>query len=157
MAYTPVTPAQFKQFKPQFEGVDDAVVQMYLTMAGFVGADESWPEDIYPYAIMSMACHLMTLDGLGSDAESKAEANGTAQYQTVKSADLTLTRYAREAGGSSYQQWLNQTKCGQFYYTLLEGAKSGPRVVTVSGYCPSGYAKDWPGPAYGWPGVFGGC
>jgi hypothetical protein len=153
MAYTPVTPAQFKAAKPQFSPVNDGTVQMYLDMAGTIAADDSWPETIYPLAIISYSCHLMTLDGLGTDTESEQQSSGTAAFQTIKSADLTLTRYAKAAGQSPYLDWLSSTKCGQFYALLLSQAKAGPRVLTVSAGCVSPYAKDVP---MGWPVAFGG-
>lgn len=155
MPYTAVTPALFKSMKPQFASVLDATVQVYLDLAGEVAADDGWPSQAtYTQAIVAYTCHLMTLDGLGTDAESKAEAQGTAAFQTVKSADLTLTRFAKDASGSAYGDWLSGTKCGAFYLQLLRQAKGGPVVLMGgSGGCISPYAKDQPLP---WPWSFGG-
>ncbi|WMT90150.1 DUF4054 domain-containing protein [Pelagibacterium sp. H642] len=156
-SYDPVTPAEFKAAKPQFASVPDETVQMYLDMAG-LWVDKSWPERLYRPGVIAATCHLMTLEGLGSDAESQGQASGAAQYQSIKSGELTLTRYQKAAGDMSFADWLGQTKCGEFFLQLLSMAKAGPRVAMggVRGGCPSPYAKDWPGPAYGWPGVFGG-
>lgn len=155
MAYAVVTPSEFKTAKPQFSSVTDETVQSYLDLAGVIGADQGWSEALYSHAIIAMTCHLMTLDGLGSDEQSKAYANGTAMYQTVKSADLTLTRFQASAGKSTYQDWLSQTPCGQFYAVLLARAKGGPRILMGGPACgASPYAKDGSGPVYGWPGVF---
>ena len=155
MAYEAVTPAQFKAAKPQFGAVADATVQMYLDMAGRV-VDQSWTAGDYANAIIAFTCHLMTLDGLGTDAASKSHASGAAEFETIKSGTLTLTRYAKEASAdTSYLDWLNSTPCGKFFVFLLRLNRAGPRVATVS--CapgPSPYAKDWPSPSYGWPGVF---
>lgn len=156
MAYAPVTPEQFKAAKPQFAAVPDETIQAYLDLAG-LWVDDSWPERLYQPAMIAIACHLMTLDGLGSDAESQGQASGAAQYQSIKSGELTLTRYQKTAGDMSYSEWLSQTKCGAFFAQLLRMAKAGPRVAMGAVNAgASGYAKDWPGPAYKWPGVFGG-
>lgn len=144
MSYEAVTPTQFKAAKPQFVVVADETVQTYLDMAE-LWVDDGWPEKFYRQAIIAATCHLMTLDGLGTDAESQSQATGAAQYQSVKSGELTLTRYQQAAGSMSYADWLAQTKCGAFFLQLLNMAKAGPRIAMggVRG-CASGYAKDWP-------------
>lgn len=139
-----VTPAEFKAAKPQFAAVADPTVQVYLDLAG-LWVDESWPERLYQPAVIGAACHLMTLDGLGNDPESQGQASGSAQYQSIKSGELTLTRYQKAAGDMSYTDWLGQTKCGAFFLQLLNMAKAGPRVAMGGvGFCHSGFAKDWP-------------
>jgi hypothetical protein len=136
-----MTPAQFKVLKPQFASVPDVRVQSYLDMAARIVFD---PDD--QDALASLACHLMTLDGLGTDATSKSFATGAASYQSIKSGQLTLTRYQKAAGGSSYADWLGQTPCGQFYALLLKMARGGPRVARGGpSRCITAYAKD------GWP------
>ena len=153
MAYVHVTPALFKTAKPQFAAVPDVTAQSYLDLAAVVVDDTSWPSQAaYNSLIISLTCHLMTLDGLAAEGDS----GGMSQYQTIRSGELTLTRFARAAGQTSYQDWLNSTPCGQTYAMLLNMLTRGPRVAHAASCMPSGYAKDWPGPAYGWPGVFGG-
>ena len=152
MAYTAVTASQFKTAKPQFASVADATVDVYLALGARV-VDASWTEGDYQTAIISYACHLMTLDGLGTDEQSKSEANGTAQFQTIKSADLTLTRFAREATGSSYGDWLASTACGRFFTILADMNRSGPRILYGGCNPVSGYAKDAP-LTMGWPLAF---
>lgn len=156
MPYDAVTPAAFKAAKPQFAAVPNEKVQTYLDMAGRL-VDETWTEGDYQPAIIAMACHLMTLEGLGTDAESRDVASGRAQYQSIKSGELTLTRFRSTAGeGTSYLDWLNSTACGRYFVFLLRLNRGGPRVVSVAlPVGASGYAKDHPGPSYGWPGVFG--
>ncbi|CAN7517041.1 DUF4054 domain-containing protein [Brucella pseudogrignonensis] len=156
MAYDNLTPERFKVLKPQFAAVDDAVVQGYIDIAS-VFIDQSWPEKLYEQGWTAYTCHLMTMDGLGTDAESRSQASGRAQYQSIKSGELTLTRFQKAAGDMDYGDWLSQTKCGAYFFQLLKMVKVGPRVaIGAIGGCASGYAKDWQGPAYGWPGVFGG-
>lgn len=154
MAYEALTPAKFKELKPQFADVDDAIVQGYIDMAA-IWVDKSWVESSYIPAWAALTCHLMTLAGLGTDADSSAHKDGTVGFQTIKSGTLTLTKFAKDSGQSDYKGWITSTPCGQFFYQLLAMNKRGPRVAVVStAVCPSPYAKDWPCPAYGWPGVF---
>lgn len=144
MAITPVTPAQFKTAKPQFTAVPNETVQAYLTMAE-LWVDESWGEKLYPQAVIAITCHLMTIDGLGTDAQSQSYASGTAAFQSIKSGELTLTRYQASASGMEYADWLRQTSCGAFFWQLLRMAKAGPRIAMggIAGG-QSGYAKDVP-------------
>lgn len=136
-----MTPAQFKVRKPQFASVPDVTVQMYLDLAGRMAFDPT-DDDV----VAAWACHIMTLDGLGSDAASQAQKSGTAGYQTIKSGQLTLTKFQERSNGSTYGDWLNQTPCGQFYYLLFRAARGGPRVALGGGGpCRTAYAKD------GWP------
>lgn len=145
MAYEALTPAKFKELKPQFADVSDPVVQSYIDLAS-MWVDETWPEKAYQPAWAAMTCHLMTLDGLGTDAESQGQSSGAAQYHSIKSGELTLTRYQKDAGDMSYSDWLAQTKCGQFFLQLLKMGKGGPRVAMggINAGCVSPYAKDWP-------------
>lgn len=152
MAYEPLTPAIFKTKKPQFADVPNDVVQMYIDMASrFV--DQTWLPGDYEDAWVAATCHLMTLDGLGTDEASKSWQTGAANYQSIRSGQLTLTRYAKGPdSGGTFLDWLDQTPCGKFYALLLRMNRGGPRILTVSG-CggPSGYAKDWPLGTGGWP------
>ena len=154
MSYVVPTPEQFKIFKPQFESVPDETVQLYLDLAARV-VDQSWTEQDYPIAIMAYACHLMTINGLGTSSEAQLANSMYGQFQTIKSGQLTLQRFQKAASdGLDYADWLASTSCGKFYGVLLRANRSGPRVINTSAAPNSGYAKDWPGPAYGWPGVF---
>jgi hypothetical protein len=152
MAYPEVTTALFKEMKPQFAAVADPVVQIYLNLAKRA-ADGSWGADDYPVAIVYYACHLMTIEGLGNDAASRSHSKGMADLQTIKSADVTLTRFQKAAETTAYSDWLASTPCGKQYAFLLRMNKSGPRVAMAASMPrASGYAKDTN--AYGWPGVF---
>ena len=144
MAYDAVTPAAFKTAKPQFSSVVDGTVQDYLDLAG-VMIDRSWVESAYQPAVIAYTCHLMTLDGLGTDSESKAQRDGTADFQEIRSGQLTLKRFADSAAGSSYMDWLRSTECGRMFSHLLRMNKGGPRVAMgASRSSVSAYAKDWP-------------
>lgn len=155
MAYEALTPAAFKTAKPQFVDVLDATVQMYIDMAERL-VDKSWTAGDYTNAWIALTCHFMTLDGLGTDAASKGFKAGAAFYQSIRSGQLSLTRYRQQAGEDTpFTDWLSQTSCGQYYALLLRLNRRGPRVITTGIYpVGSPYAKDHPGPTYGWPGVF---
>lgn len=143
-----MTPEQFKTAKPQFQDVPDATVQSYIDMAAeFVPATDD-------NATILMTCHLMTLDGLGTDAASETHRTGTAEYQSIRSGNLTLTRYAKSASeaGYSFMEWMASTPCGRQLYLILKRKRGGPRVASGRvGRVASGYALDWPFPGvYPW-------
>lgn len=151
MAHSTVTPEQFKLAKPQFAEVDDSVIQMYLDLSG-LWVDDSWPAKLIDPATIAATCHLMTLDGLGSDVQSQSFLTGVANFQSYRSGELSFSRFAKEAGDTSFSSWLEQTPCGAFFLQLLRMAKSGPRIA-MGGINPaqSGYAKDVPGSSIpGW-------
>lgn len=137
-----VTPASFKAAKPQFAAVADPVVQSYIDFAlvAFVGS--GWG-DIEDRVTILVVCHLMTLDGLGTDPFSQSFASGTSEYQSVKSGQLTVTRFQKTSSSSTYGDWLQQTPCGRQFYMLLRMNRGGPRVARGGpGHRVSGYAKD---------------
>lgn len=140
-----MTPTEFKTLKPQFADVPDETVQMYLDLAGRYVFDPTNDD-----AVAALTCHFMTLEGLGTDAASKSFASGEAAYQSIKSGQLTLTRYQKAAGeGATFSSWLRQTPCGQFYALLLKMERGGPRLVSGGvGHCVTAYSKDGP---LGWP------
>lgn len=144
-----MTPQRFKTLKPQFYEVPDEIVQSYLDLS-VLWVDDSWPESALDPAVAAITCHLMTIDGLGTDAESGGNASGFSDFQSIKSGEVTITRYQKAASGSSYQDWLASTRCGTFYLSLLRMIRRGPRVVMGGvGRATSPYAKDSP---LGWPG-----
>lgn len=151
MSYEKLTPEEFKELKPQFSAIEDSEVQIYLDMGEFF-VGKNWPSKMYHQAWAAATCHLMTLDGKGNDAQSGDFKEGLAQYQSIKSSELSLSRFQKRAGASSYEEWLSQTNCGAFYYQLLRMTQSGPRVaIGASRGCRSATAKDWPLGTGGWP------
>ena len=139
-----LTPAILKQRKPQFAAVDDETVQAYVDLAArFV--DASWPDPDYLNAWTAAACHLLTLDGLGTDAASQSYATGASEYQSIKSGELTLTRFKAAGGDGSLWSWWQSTPCGRYYIMLLRLNRYGPVGVSVAcGGRTSPYAKDVP-------------
>lgn len=155
-----VTPVQFKTAKPQFADVPDETVQTYLDMAALMAVDASWPAAYRDPATIAFTCHLMTLDGLGTDGDSALQSSGLAAYQSIKSGELSLTRYQKTAETTDFSSWLGETSCGKFYAIMLQQVKRGPVLLYGGiGHCVSPYAKDWPpgSPQYGWPGVIWGA
>ncbi len=140
-----LTVAQFKVLKPQFNAVDDAGVDGYLTLAlRWIGT--GWLDADKDLAQAAVTCHLMTLEGLGTDAESVSFASGADRYTSIRSGELTLTRKtaAPDAAGDAIS-WFGQTKCGQFYTILLRLNRRGPigvSVATMGGHAC--YVKDGP-------------
>lgn len=142
-----VTPTEFKTAKPQFAAVSDATVQGYLDLSELWV--NGWPAEWEDRATIAVTCHLMTIDGLGTDAGSQAFASGMGAFSTIKSGELTLSRFKgqAESAGQSTSGWFGQTPCGQQYLAMSRVLFGGPRVArgTVGG-CVSPYAKDawWP-------------
>lgn len=143
MAHAPVTVADFITLKHQFSGVDTAVIQSYLDVASLI-IDDSWPEAFYRLAIPAFTCHLMTIEGLGTDAASTAFAAGFAGMQSIKSGSVTLTRMNFTESVGDPAVWLSSSPCGAYYLQLLRMVRGGPRVAMgATGYGFSAYAKDF--------------
>ena len=144
MACTAITPARFKALKSQFSAVQDAVVSDYISLAQLWAAD--WPDSVCEAVQVAVTCHLMTLDGKGTDTDSKGFATGRGDMQSIRSGSVTLTRFraASEGAGLSTVEWFSQTPCGRQFLVYLRMYKAGPRVA-MGAACgtPSPYAKDW--------------
>lgn len=147
MANPPVAPTQFKDAKTQFSAETDETVQTYLDAAEMWVSDD-WPSKYYASAVIAVACHLMTLDGKGSGEESKSFASGSSEFQSVRSASVTITRFAASGDNSRTEsrKWFAQTACGRFFWQLLaKRAAVLPRIAEggVRGaYTRASLAKD---------------
>ena len=144
MTCAPITPTQFKAAKPQFSAVLDAVVLGYIDLAQ-VWAGGDWPPSVCNQVQIALVCHLMTLDGLGSDQRSRNFASARSDFQTVKTGNVTLTRFrsTAERAGLSTGDWFSQTPCGQQFMVFVRMFMSGARWVgTPTGCGVTGYAKD---------------
>ena len=144
MACEPITPAGFKTAKPQFAAVDDAVVASYIALAQ-VWASGDWPSSVCFGVQVSVVCHLMTLDGLGSDQASMDFASGHSSMQSIKSSNVTFVRFrsAAQSAGMSTTDWFGQTPCGRQFMVYVRMFMSGPRWASAAD--PAGftaYAKD---------------
>lgn len=141
MAREPVTPDLFKQIKPVFAGIDDAVIQYYLDTAA-LSVGSLWPDNMYQAGIISLTCHLMTLQGLGTSEEAQTATSGGMVRLKSASVDVQVSQAAADAivkGG------YGATACGREFERLMGMIHAGP--ITVGGSCQpcaSPYAKDWP-------------
>lgn len=111
---------------PRFAAVADETVEFWLTRARRQ-VDESWTEDDYQMGQMLLACHLMTLNGLGTGAEAEAAAQGTGDYKTIKSASITLERFDRDSNAAAGT--LQSTSYGRQWLELARANRGGPRVM----------------------------
>lgn len=129
MAYTLPTPAELKLHWPAFAAVDDTVVQYNIDRAAR-SVDSSWTEGDYTAAVELLACHYMTLAGLGTGTDAEMNAQGMAGFSMIRSGQLTLQRAATSGGdsGAVPDQWAGSTY-GKQYYWLLRQNKAGPALV----------------------------
>lgn len=149
MAYIVPTAAELKARYPAFAGVSDDIVNSALTEAQRM-VDETWTEGDYATAIMLYACHIMALDGHGTSPDAQANTGQAANFQTIRSGQLTLTRGQKSGGGSDTENWYKSTRFGSRFWMLLQQNKGGGRVAAsgVSPYHPGAFDWPWPGSWY---------
>lgn len=141
MSYTLPTAANLKARFPEFSAVSDAIVTEAIREASGM-VDKTWLESDYRIAIMLAACHIMALEGLGTGPDSKSNSGSAANFQTIRSGQLTLTRGNTVAYGDG--SWWGSTRYGRRFWYYLRRNKAGPRVVAGDTGAQSGYAKDVP-------------
>lgn len=142
MSRDPVTPAKFKAVKPSFADVDDDVIQYYLDTAA-LSVGSAWPDNMYQAGIISLTCHLMTLEGLGTSDEAKTAVSGGMVRLKSASVDVQVSQVAADAiAKGGYEA----TSCGREFARLMGMLHAGPITVGggAGGQCASPYAKDWP-------------
>ncbi len=118
MSYTVPAPADLAARFPAFAAVPPAALAGAIAEAG-ARVDTSWLPDDYPIALMLLAAHILTLDGLGTGAEAAAAAAGTLGYASVRSGGLSLDR-ARPPRGAAEPSILAETTYGRRYLALLK-------------------------------------
>ncbi len=126
MAYTDATAADLKAAFPRFADVEDATVEFWLTRARR-SVDQTWTEGDYAMGQMLLACHLMTLAGLGTGAEAAAAAEGAAGFKSMRSGSFSLERFDNGNGGA--QSTIMSTSFGQQFSALARQNVGGPRVM----------------------------
>lgn len=128
MAYTPITPADFKGRYPSFAAVSDLVIQGIIDGEVLLYVDGSWPSQAtYTQGAMLYTAHALTLDGFGTGAEAQMASKGLGQFQSIRSGALSVSRFAKEAGG--IETALGQTSYGQRFLELVRKLFSGPMVA----------------------------
>jgi hypothetical protein len=121
--YTVPTVAQFLAAFPEFAGVVN--IGFYIQQAER-SVDTSWTEGDYAIAIAELAAHLMAVRGLGTDPDSQANSGQMANFQLIRSGQLTLQR-KQAASGSSDDYY--STRYGCRYLELL--GRNKPAVQTI--------------------------
>lgn len=137
--YTPPTAANLLALYPEFETVRPSLLEYFLQRAA-PSVDESWVEDDFGYARMSLAAHLLTLGGFGTSAEASAVSNGSDQFRSMAIGTLRLERFDNARFGDD----LSSTRYGREYARLLRLNRAGARVTGgLVGYDRSDGDKAW--------------
>jgi hypothetical protein len=118
MPYTIPTAAEFKTLYPTFAAVADATVDAKIAEAS-LSVDTSWIEADYQSAMMLLAAHNMTMDGLGTSTEGSLLG-----FKSLTVGPLSLTMQDSGARGS-----IGSTSYGQRYLKLLR--RSHPPVLAL--------------------------
>lgn len=133
MAYTQATAASLKAAFTKFTAVADETVEFWLTRARR-SVDASWTEDDRAMGEMLLACHYMTLEGLGAGTEAQIAAEGLGDFTSVKSGQFSFTR--KDGGeGSADAGSLGSTSYGRQWLTLCRVNRGGARI-TPTGSVP---------------------
>lgn len=141
MAYTDATADDLKTAFPRFGAVADETVEFWLERARR-SVDQTWTEGDYAMGQMLLACHLMTLQGLGTGAEAEAAAQGASDYKVIKSASITLERFDQGGSGAASGE-LGSTGYGRQFAALARQNVGGPRVApTGTSPYPGGHYVD---------------
>ena len=120
MPYTTPWASDLKTRYPAFDAVADATIEAAITDAGR-RVDTSWLEDDYQPAIMALAAHIMTTEGLGSSI--------SAQLAGLKSLRVGPLSLERELSGSLNAGSLGSTVYGQRFLELLRLNHPGVAVA----------------------------
>ena len=103
---------------PGFAAVAPAVVASALGEAQS-RVDTTWLPEDFTIAIMLLAAHTMTLDGLGTGAEAASAAAGTLGYTSLRAGSLSLDR-RRPGEKTQDTSLLSETTYGRRFLALLK-------------------------------------
>lgn len=128
MAYTPATPADLKARYAAFADTPDATLQYWLddTETRIV-LQADWTDPDGPVAQMLVAAHELTLQGVGTSAET---ANMPAGVTQMRSGSLSLSFDNEQARTMAQGGWM-ATKYGAQFLDLLKRARGGIRVTNA--------------------------
>ncbi len=131
MPYTVPTAAQFKAKFPTFAAVADATIDLAIGEAN-ASVDTTWVEADYQPAIMYLAAHIMTIDGVviaGAGLGDGAGIINAGLVSDMKVGDVAV-KLAGPAGGSSGSgSGLSSTGYGRRYLELLR--RNQPAILLV--------------------------
>lgn len=131
MAYTKPTPDEFKTRFPAFASVDGSLIQSVLDNEVPLYLDDSWiSQENYTQGAMLYTAHALTLDGHGTSAEAKAAAGGRLNYQSIRSGQLSLTRFARDSSSAAAGAF-GLTSYGQRFLEILK--RNSPGILAAGG------------------------
>jgi hypothetical protein len=133
MPYTLPTAAQFKAKFPTFAAVGDPTITLAIQEAG-ASVDLSWVEADYQPAILYLAAHIMTIDGVLMDGLQLGSVGGViaaGQISEAKIGDaqVKLAGSAGGSGGAGGATGLRSTGYGLRYLELLR--RNQPAVALV--------------------------
>ena len=118
MPYLVPAPADLAARFPAFAAVPPAALAGAIAEAQ-TRVDTRWLPGDYSIAIMLLAAHTLTLDGLGTGAEAAAAAAGALGFSSMRSGGLSLDR-ARPPRGAAEPSLLAETTYGRRFLALLK-------------------------------------
>jgi Protein of unknown function (DUF4054) len=121
MAYDAPTRDQFKAAYPEFEDVDDTLIDNALTRAGR-NVDTTWFEEDYQTGYMLYAAHLLQR---GENAADTGGQTGNIASESLGRISVSYQKNANAFDASG----LGSTSYGEEYLTLLKLNRGGPRLV----------------------------
>jgi len=135
MPYTLPTAAQFKAKFPTFAAVGDPTIDLAITEAS-ASVDISWVEADYQPAVLYLAAHIMTIDGVviaGSDLGSAGGVINAGLVEEMKVGDVMVklggAAKAGSGSGSGSMSGLRSTGYGLRYLELLRRNRSPVYIV----------------------------
>lgn len=118
MPYTVPAPADLAARFPAFAAVPPATLAQAIAEAQ-TRVDTGWLPGDYAIAILLLAAHGLTLDGLGTGAEAASAAAGTLGFAALRSGGLSLERQ-RPPRGAPEPSILAETTYGRRFLALLK-------------------------------------
>jgi hypothetical protein len=119
MPYTPPTADNFRERFPEFDDVDDTVVEASLAEAGRY-VDTSWTEGDYAIAIRLLAAHFLQA-GIN-----EASSSSSSETETISVGPITI----RSGGSQSKSLYdFSSTSYGQRFKELQSVNVGGPLVI----------------------------
>lgn len=127
MSYVVPTASDLVARFPSFAAVSGPVIASAITEAQ-TRVDQTWLPGDFTIAIMLLAAHTMTLDGLGTGAEAATAAAGALGFQSMRSGSLGLDRRQSSARPQDASM-LAETSYGRRFLALLK--VNQPAVAAV--------------------------
>ena len=117
MPYVVPAPADLAARFPAFAAVPPQILAQAIAEAQ-TRVDTRWLPGDFTVAILLLAAHTLTLDGLGIGAEAAAAAAGTLGFTALRSGGLSLER-SRAPARTAEPSILAETTYGRRFLALL--------------------------------------